>query len=92
MTDSPTLAALLEDDEGWAVDLSDDGVLHLQFANPPVNAIRTAMFRQLHAAVASIRNDESVRAIVLTGDHPKVFSAGIDFKELLDGDEGVGGT
>jgi enoyl-CoA hydratase len=92
MTDSPTLAAMLEDDEGWAVDLSDDGVLHLQFANPPVNAIRTAMFQQLNAAVASVRNDDSVRAIVLTADHPKVFSAGIDFKELLDGDEGVYGA
>jgi len=89
---SPTLDLLRDDPQGWEADLTDDGVLHLQFANPPVNAIRTAMFRQLQAVVLSIREDESVRAVVLTGEHPKVFSAGIDFKELVEGDEGVYGT
>jgi enoyl-CoA hydratase len=89
VSDNPTLAALLGPEPGWEADLRDDGVLHVRFANPPVNAIRTSMFRQLQAAVTAIRSDEAVRAVVLTADHPEVFSAGIDFKELLDGDEGI---
>jgi len=86
-TTSPTLTALSESDDGWAASL-DDGVLHLRLANPPVNAINTAMWRRLNATVTDIHEDEAVRAVVITSDSPRLFSAGIDFKELRNDDGG----
>jgi len=86
-TSSPTVAALTDSDEGW-IGTIDDGVLHLRLANPPVNAINTAMWRRLNATLTSIHEDDTVRALVITSDNPKIFSAGIDFKELRDDDGG----
>jgi enoyl-CoA hydratase/carnithine racemase len=79
----------LLDGDGWKGVLEADGVLDLRFANPPVNAVNTAMWLRLRELLRAIRDDGAVRAIVLTSDHPKVFSAGIDFKELRRDDGGV---
>jgi enoyl-CoA hydratase len=87
-TTSPTLAALQDSGDGWQANL-DDGVLELRLANPPVNAVNTAMWRRLHATMTSIKDDDAVRAVVVTSDNPKIFSAGIDFKELRRDDGAV---
>ncbi|WP_159012652.1 enoyl-CoA hydratase [Bradyrhizobium sp. S69] len=55
------------------------------------NSLSEAMIGELHAALDDIRDDESVRAVVIAANGP-AFSAGHDMKELTarrgDGDHG----
>ncbi|TPW16263.1 MAG: enoyl-CoA hydratase [Acidimicrobiaceae bacterium] len=85
-TPNPNLAALLANDsDGWRATLAD-AVLHIRLANPPVNAINTAMWHWLHATLTAVDDDGAVRSIVITSDTARLFSAGIDFKELRKDD------
>jgi len=59
----------------------EDGVEVLVLKNPPVNALSTALLRELSTAVAAIEGDPKVRAVILTGDG-QYFSAGADLKEM----------
>jgi len=59
----------------------EDGVEVLVLKNPPVNALSTALLRELSTAVAAIEADPKVRAVILTGDG-QYFSAGADLKEM----------
>jgi enoyl-CoA hydratase/carnithine racemase len=59
----------------------EDGVEILVLKNPPVNALSTALLRDLNAAVGEIEADPRVRAVILTGDG-QYFSAGADLKEM----------
>jgi len=74
--------------DGWRSTLAD-GVLHLRLANAPVNAINTAMWRRLGEVIANVRDDAAVRAVAITSDSERLFSAGIDYKELRKDDGGV---
>lgn len=75
--------------DGWRATLSAAGVLHLRLANPPVNAINTAMWRRLSQTIAAIRDDAAVRSVAITSDSERLFSAGIDYKELRKDDGGI---
>ena len=46
-----------------------------------MNAVSTAMARDLAAATAELAADEDVRAVVLTSTSPKAFCVGADLKE-----------
>lgn len=46
-----------------------------------MNAVSTAMARDLAAATAELAADEEVRAVVLTSTSPKAFCVGADLKE-----------
>ncbi|MGA8664760.1 MAG: enoyl-CoA hydratase-related protein [Thermoplasmata archaeon] len=59
----------------------EDGVEILILKNPSVNALSTALLRDLDHAVAAIEADPKVRAVILTGDG-QYFSAGADLKEM----------
>jgi enoyl-CoA hydratase/carnithine racemase len=59
----------------------EDGVEVLVLRNPPVNALSTALLRELDVAVEGIAADDRVRAVILTGDG-QYFSAGADLKEM----------
>jgi enoyl-CoA hydratase len=48
-----------------------------------LNALSSPLFDQLNAELSKADEDESVRAIVLTGGE-KVFAAGADIKEMKD--------
>jgi len=48
-----------------------------------LNALSSALFKELNQALAEADNDDSVRAIVLTGSE-KAFAAGADIKEMKD--------
>ena len=88
---SQALAVLTDnDDHGWKASL-DGGVLHLCLSRPPVNAINTPTWRRLHECINRIYDDASVRALVITSDNPKVFSAGQDFKDVRGDDGGAFG-
>ena len=61
----------------------------IQLANPPVNALSTAMMNELTFELDRISEDETVRAVVLTGEG-KSFCAGADLKSRQDTIKGPG--
>ncbi|MBC7359801.1 MAG: enoyl-CoA hydratase/isomerase family protein, partial [Desulfacinum sp.] len=46
-----------------------------------MNSLNFAMLRGLHEKVESLRFDNDVRVIIITGAGPKAFCAGADLKE-----------
>ena len=58
-----------------------DGVRVVTLNNPPVNAISSAMRRQLRDAMLEIDADDSVKGVVLTGAG-RAFIAGADIREF----------
>src|SRR5262249_1140293 len=55
------------------------GVRVLTLARPPANAIDETLLVDLAAALAAARDDDAVRAVVLTGSGP-FFSGGFDLR------------
>lgn len=53
--------------------------------NPPMNVLCTELLRQLDKALDDIASDNSVRAVVITGEG-RAFVAGADIKEMMDMD------
>ena len=60
---------------------SDGAILRLRLNNPPVNALSLETMEALLAALASAREDQAVRVIVI-GASGKLFSAGHDLKQM----------
>ncbi|MYN14262.1 3-hydroxyacyl-CoA dehydrogenase [Pusillimonas sp. TS35] len=58
-----------------------DGILFLRLSHPPLNALDHTLRRQLDDALAMAEQQDSVKAIVLYGDH-EVFCAGADIREF----------
>ncbi len=61
----------------------------IQLANPPVNALSTAMMNELTLALDRISENSDVRSVVLTGEG-KSFCAGADLKSRKDTIKGPG--
>lgn len=60
-----------------------EGVALLTLNRPGArNAIHTPMQRDLDGMLAALRNDDAVRAVVITGAGDAAFSAGYDIREL----------
>ncbi|MGH9615844.1 MAG: enoyl-CoA hydratase-related protein [Acidobacteriaceae bacterium] len=60
-----------------------DGVAFLTLNRPKVlNALNAATMRELRTAIDAIRDDDAVRAAILTGSGEKAFAAGADIQEL----------
>ena len=67
--------------------VDDDGVCLLQLDRPDArNAINTRMLDELLAHLATAREDESVRAVVVSSTDHMGLSAGADVREELDED------
>jgi enoyl-CoA hydratase len=47
-----------------------------------LNALNTALLNDLRAALADIRNDDSIRGVIVTGAGDKAFAAGADIAAL----------
>jgi enoyl-CoA hydratase/carnithine racemase len=62
---------------------TEHAVATIRLNRPPMNALNTALQADLAAAVAHIRADDAVRAVVLYGGE-KLFAAGADIKEMAD--------
>ncbi len=60
----------------------ENAVATITLDHPPVNAMNLALLNELQTALNEIENDESVRAVVITGAGEKQFSAGADFQEF----------
>ncbi|MHB8303958.1 MAG: enoyl-CoA hydratase-related protein [Acidobacteriaceae bacterium] len=60
-----------------------DGIAFLTLDRPKVlNALNAATLRELQAAIDMLREDDAVRAVLLTGAGEKAFAAGADIQEL----------
>ena len=70
------------------VDIQDH-VAVIELANPPVNALSTAMMNELTFELDRISEDDSVRAVVLTGEG-RAFCAGADLKSRKETIKGPG--
>jgi enoyl-CoA hydratase len=68
--------------DGDVVLRTDEGAVRVLVLNRPEarNALNRNLIRSLYAALRSADDDESVRAVVLTGTDP-AFCAGVDLKE-----------
>ena len=65
--------------------LHDNTVALLTLKRPPANAFTPEGLLQLQSTVERLNADTRVRAIVITGDGPKFFSAGADLNTFADG-------
>jgi len=52
---------------------------------PPANAISELLMRELNAALNSVENDDSVRAVIITGEGDRIFCAGADLGSAFAG-------
>ena len=63
-------------EESWVV---------ITLNRPPANAISEPLVQELNAAVSSVRDDESVRSVIITGAGDKIFCAGADLGSAFSG-------
>jgi enoyl-CoA hydratase len=68
----------------------DGAVLTLLIDHPPVNAVNGDVVNGLAEGLATAEEDETVRALVITGSGPKFFSAGADITGFGAGADAVG--
>lgn len=52
---------------------------------PPANAISEPLMRELNAALTSVENDDTVRAVIITGSGDRIFCAGADLGSAFSG-------
>lgn len=70
------------------LDYTHDGAIALvTLKRPPANAFTPEGLLQLQRTVETLDADECVRALVITGDGPRFFSAGADLNTFADGDK-----
>jgi len=67
----------------------DSSVALLTLKRPPANAFTPEGLMLLQQIVARLNGEAHVRAIVITGDGPKFFSAGADLNTFADGNKEV---
>ncbi|MGB6058861.1 MAG: enoyl-CoA hydratase-related protein [Microthrixaceae bacterium] len=73
------------------VEVAEDGVATVTLNRPEVlNAFNATMVDEIHQLWRSMRHDDSVRCIVLTGAGDRAFCTGIDRTEQID--DGTGGS
>ncbi len=61
-----------------------NGIATITMSDPPANTYTHEMMRQMDDAILKSRFDDSVHAIVLTGEGEKFFSAGANIKMLSE--------
>jgi enoyl-CoA hydratase/carnithine racemase len=71
----------------------DDGAIALlTLKRPPANAFTPEGLLQLQQTIERLNGEARVRAIVVTGDGPKFFSAGADLNTFADGNRDLART
>jgi enoyl-CoA hydratase len=67
-----------------------DAVKVISINDAPINRMSLAFMDMLEQEVASIAQDQSIRAVVLTAEGEKNFSVGMDLKQVPQGIEQMG--
>lgn len=75
--------------EGFRLE-RDGHVAIATIANPPANTWSRQSLWALERLVVDLDADREIFALVITGEGPKFFSAGLDLKQLADGDRLAG--
>jgi enoyl-CoA hydratase len=57
-------------------------IVIVKLNRPPVNSLNGRAYKDIYDAFCELENDDSVKAIVLTGAGDKAFAAGLDVKEV----------
>src|SRR4051812_23989534 len=72
-----------------AVDVEISGAVATVTMNRPeaLNAFNTEQLRAMHEALKRVRDDKSVRCVILTGAGERAFAAGADIKEMASKSE-----
>ncbi|MGD0228925.1 MAG: enoyl-CoA hydratase-related protein [Syntrophorhabdales bacterium] len=60
----------------------EEGVAIVRLNRPPVNSLNVKAYEEIHDAFCELEKDDSVRAIIFTAVGEKVFTAGLDVKEV----------
>src|ERR671911_1288185 len=63
-------------EESWVV---------ITLNRPPANAISEPLVQELNAAVSSVRDDDAVRSVIITGAGDRIFCAGADLGSAFSG-------
>jgi cyclohexa-1,5-dienecarbonyl-CoA hydratase len=58
--------------------ITGSGVRRIALANPPLNVLTTAMLNELADAVNAVDADTHAKVLLLTGEGPRAFCAGVD--------------
>src|SRR5690242_7921989 len=63
----------------------EESVAIVTLNRPPANAISEALIRELNDALNSVRDDDSVRSVIITGAGDKIFCGGADLGSAFSG-------
>ena len=61
-----------------------DDIAVITLNRPPMNPLSKRVFKELGQAIDELREDTSVKAVILTGAGEKAFAAGADVTEMLN--------
>ncbi len=77
---------------GTKVTLEKEGAIAIITINRPnaLNALNETVLNELSQAIDDIRDDDSIKAVIITGAGEKAFVAGADITEIKDWDEKIG--
>ncbi|KAJ3000504.1 dodecenoyl-CoA isomerase [Globomyces sp. JEL0801] len=62
----------------------ENQVCTLKLNSKPVNALDTPLLKQLHSELLELHNDKNIKGLIFGSSLPKVLSAGLDLKTLVD--------
>jgi enoyl-CoA hydratase len=60
----------------------EEGVAVIKLNRPPANPLNAQVYGELYDAFCELEKDDSVGAVILTGNGEKFFTAGLDVKEV----------
>src|SRR5699024_1576404 len=68
------------------MEIRNKGVAWVTIDHPPVNAIGEELMAELHQVADEVIEENNIRVLVLTSNHPKIFLAGADLKGVMGAD------
>ena len=59
-----------------------DGIAVITLDRPPVNSLNITAYQEIHDAFFECESDDTVGAVVFTAAGEKIFTAGLDVKQI----------
>lgn len=64
--------------------IKEDNVAIIKLNRPPMNPLNSQVFEELGRAADELQGDETIKALIITGEGTKAFAAGADITEMAD--------